>query len=76
MDYRTSPRKTNDSQLARLRMARGLTQKDLAEKIGCYANDVGRWERGICRPNAVSLLRLAHALGCNVEEIYGGGGDL
>lgn len=45
-DYRAQPRKTNDSQIARLRMERGLTQGQLTEKIGCRQKDVSRWESG------------------------------
>lgn len=68
-DYRAAPRRTNDSPLARLRMDRGLTQGQLAEKVGCLAKDISRWENGARRPGAASLIKLADALGCTIDEI-------
>ena len=68
-DYRTLPRKTNESALARLRMERGLTQGQLAEKAGCYPKDISRWETGVCKPGTVSLIKLAAALDCTIDEL-------
>ena len=68
-DYRTLPRKTNESALARLRMERGLTQGQLAEKAGCYPKDISRWETGVRKPGTVSLRKLAAALECSFDEL-------
>lgn len=68
-DYRSSPRRTNNSPIARLRMERGMTQGQLAALIGCNAQDVGRWERGERKPGAKSLLSLSRALNCSIDEI-------
>ena len=68
-DYRAAPRRTNDSPLARLRMERGMTQGQLAEKVGCLAKDISRWENGARRPGGASLIKLANALGCSIDEI-------
>lgn len=68
-DYRTAPRRTNDSPLARIRMERGLTQSQLADRIGCLQKDVSRWESGARTPGTASLLKLAIALGCTMEEL-------
>ena len=69
MTDRTQPRHTNDSPLARLRMERGLTQGQLAEKAGCYQKDISRWETGVCKPGTVSLIKLAAALDCTIDEL-------
>lgn len=66
---RKSPRKTNDSTLARLRIARGLTQAQLAEMIGCRFVDISRWEHGTHAPSAAYLVKLATALDCSVDDI-------
>lgn len=63
------PRKTNDSFLAQMRREKGLTQSELAAKIGCYAKDVSRWENGVRTPGAESLAKLAAALGCTSDDI-------
>ena len=67
------PRKTgSDSALAQLRSERGMTQRELAAKIGCYAKDVSRWETGARTPGAESLAKLAAALGCSSDDIIRG----
>ena len=68
-DYRTAPRRTNDSTLARIRIERGLTQCQLADRIGCRQKDISRWESGVHTPRTASLLKLAIALGCTMEEL-------
>lgn len=68
-DYRTAPRRTNDSPLARIRMERGMTQGQLADRIGCRQKDVSRWESGARAPGTASLLKLSIALGCTMEEL-------
>lgn len=68
-DYRSAPRKTNDSALARIRMERGLTQGQLAEKACCCAKDISRWENGVRKPGSASLLKLAAALDCTIDEL-------
>ena len=67
------PRKTgSDSALAQLRSERGMTQRELAAKIGCYAKDVSRGETGARTPGAESLAKLAAALGCTSDDIITG----
>ena len=64
------PRKTgSDSALARLRSERGMTQHELAERVGCYPKDISRWETGARTPGAESLAKLAAALGCTSDDI-------
>lgn len=64
------PRKTGrDSALAQLRSERGMTQRELAARVGCYAKDVSRWETGARTPGAESLAKLAAALGCTSDDI-------
>ena len=67
-DHRSHPRRTNNSQIARIRMERGLTQGQLAERIGCRQKDVSRWESGTM-PGAGYLIKIALALGCRIEDI-------
>ena len=66
---RTVPRRTNDSTLARIRIEHGLTQCQLADRIGCCEKDISRWESGVHTPSTASLLKLAIALGCTMEEL-------
>ena len=69
-DYRQEPRQTSTSSpIASARIAAGLTQAQLADKVGVAAQHVGRWERGERRPKIDALVRLADALGCDVKEL-------
>lgn len=54
--------------LKECRLAAGLSQKQLAEKIGRTQVDVNRWEGGRC-PNALTLKRMAQALGCSMDDL-------
>ena len=38
--------------IKRARELRGWSQGDVAEKLGCDARSVGRWERGVVSPSA------------------------
>jgi len=50
-----------------LREARGLSQRELAERMGTTQSVVGRLEAGGSRPTIVTLERVAHALGLRLE---------
>ena len=69
MADRTAPRRTNNSPLARLRLARGLTQTQLAELIGCPHQSINKWETGVNKPGMQSLIKLARALDCSIDDL-------
>ena len=48
--------------LAETRRARGLTQRDLAERLHVTDKAVSRWERGVGLPDINTLEPLADAL--------------
>lgn len=66
---RTSPRPTNKSKIAQRRIALGMTQSQLAAKIGCTQVDLSRWERGIHSPNSRWMPLIAAALNCSIDDI-------
>ena len=49
-----------------------MTQKDLAEKIGCTDKAVSRWETGKGMPDSSFLVPLADILGITVNELLTG----
>lgn len=62
--------KIHPEALKTLREKRGLTQKKLAEKCGCSAEQVSRWERGkIGRVRSHSQKRLTKVLNVSWEEL-------
>ncbi len=54
-------------QIARLRIARGLTQTQLAKMVGTKQPSIARLEKGESSPDLAFLKRLANALGARIE---------
>ena len=54
-----------------LRTEAHLTQKQLAEKVGCNQSMVARWENGQCEPTAGSILKLSEIFGCSTDYLFG-----
>jgi len=50
--------------------AGGLTQKDLATRVGLTRQALLKIEAGDFLPNTAAALRLAQVLGCRVEELF------
>ncbi len=51
-----------------LRIRAGITQKDLADRMGLPRQQVNVWENGVRTPKIENLKRVADALGINGEE--------
>lgn len=64
-----APRRTNSSPIAKRRIELGMTQQQLAEKVGCYAKDVSRWENGVFMPHVETMLKIATVLGCSIDDL-------
>ncbi len=57
--------------LARARMARDLTQTELARRAGISRQALGAIESGAYHPSVAIALRLARELGASVESLFG-----
>ena len=62
-------KKTLGTMIAELRKQRGMTQLDLAEKMGVTDKAVSKWERDLSCPDINSIPNLAEILGVSVEEL-------
>ena len=58
--------------IALLRKQEGLTQSELAEKLGVSDNFVGQIERGQNAPSLENLVRIANTLKVEVGDLFGG----
>lgn len=58
--------------LAQKRKALGMTQRQLAEKLGMSDKSVSKWERGICLPDVSVYSPLCSALGMSLNEFLAG----
>jgi transcriptional regulator with XRE-family HTH domain len=54
-------------EVARLRMLRGLTQKELAERVGTHQSSISRLESGEREPSLSFLRRVVEALNGHLE---------
>lgn len=62
---------TIDRQITCLRKLRGLTQEDLAQKLGVTNQSVSKWESGACCPDIQLLPEIATCFGVSVDELLG-----
>jgi len=58
--------------LRELRKQKGLSQTELGERVGVHYTHIGRYERGVSRPGADTLKRLADALGVSGDYLLEG----
>ena len=58
--------------LCMLREKNGMTQADLANKLGVTPAAVSKWENGSSKPRVEILFQVAHLLGVRVEELMSG----
>ena len=54
------------------RKSAGLTQEQLAEKLGKSGKAVSKWERGVCLPDVSVYTELCDILGITLNEFFAG----
>lgn len=57
--------------LKAFRLRNGMTQQHLASQVGVRSETIGNWERGARQPSFEYLVKLAIALGTNVDTLLG-----
>ena len=58
--------------VASKRKSLGMTQKQLAEKLGMSDKSVSKWERGVCLPDVSVYKELCSILGISLNEFLAG----
>jgi putative molybdopterin biosynthesis protein len=66
---------SNRNTVTSARIARGLTQTELARRAGISRQALGAIESGAYHPGVAIAIRLARELGVSVEELFGEGDD-
>ena len=56
--------------LKEIRKAKGITQTELANKLGVKRTTLSMWELGESAPTVRILPALAAALGCSIDELF------
>lgn len=57
--------------LRNLRLAKGMTQEDLARLTGVSQQAVGKWERGLSTPDYDNLVRLSTFYNVSTDYLLG-----
>ncbi|MFA5966740.1 MAG: helix-turn-helix transcriptional regulator [Sphingomonas sp.] len=58
------------SRLKEIRGAAGLTQAELAERVGVSRKTINTVENGVFIPSTILALKLGRALDCPVEALF------
>jgi transcriptional regulator with XRE-family HTH domain len=61
--------------IAEMRKARDLTQRELADKLGVSQSHIARWETERSQPRSKALDSLAEIFEITVEELLSGGSE-
>ena len=70
MKYTINMKITVGDEIIKARQAAGLTQRQLADKIGVRLSTICAYEKGRCDPSSGRWDALADALNLDVETIY------
>lgn len=58
-------------EIKKYRKASGLSQQELADKLNVNRSTVAYWEKGIALPRAEMIPKVADALACTIDALYG-----
>ena len=59
----------NYDKIRQLMIARKIQNQEFADKVGVSASMMSYITRGLREPNVTTLARIAHELGCTVDEL-------
>ncbi len=62
---------TMGERIARLRREKGMTQEEIAEKLGVSAQAVSKWENNICCPDIAIIPKMATLFGVSTDMLLG-----
>lgn len=60
-----------NSRISEMRSYHGITQRELARRVGISSAAMSAIEREAHMPNVITALRIARELGTTVEELWG-----
>ena len=57
--------------IKKMRLATGMTQRQLAYQLRISVQAVSKWERGLTYPDVTLLLPIAELFGVTLDELFG-----
>ena len=67
-----TPEERFAANLRRQRLAKGLSQEQLAEKTGVHPSEVSRLERAVRDPRLSTIVKVARGLGVSAAKLVAG----
>lgn len=64
-------RNSLDDNLKKLRLERGLSQAELAQKVNLSQNAIFLFENGLRVPSLAASMQLADVFGCTLDNLVG-----
>jgi len=58
-----------NEKITQLRKARGMTQEELADKVGVSRQSISKWELGDCEPDMSTLRKLQKIFGVSMDYL-------
>lgn len=62
--------KTIGENILKLRIVDGLSQSELADRLGVSPQAVSKWERALCCPDISHLPHIAKVFGTSIDELF------
>ena len=62
--------RTQGERIKKLRKNKGVTQKELAERLGISEQAVSKWEKNLSNPSTKNLLEIAKIFGVSITYFY------
>lgn len=59
-----------DKKIRQMRLNAGLTQEQLAKKLGVSAQSVSKWENDISMPDITLLPDIAETFGISIDDLF------
>lgn len=69
IDWETASKELIKNVIAEVRAAKGVSQRELAERLGIKASTVSRWERPDANLTLETLRKVAGVLGCDIHDL-------
>jgi transcriptional regulator with XRE-family HTH domain len=61
---------TFGQRLRQIRENKGITQKELAEKLNVTFQTISKWENSVTEPDISTIKEIAKLLNCSIEQLF------
>ena len=62
--------RTQGERIKKLRKSKGVTQRELAERLGISEQAISKWEKNLSNPSTKNLLQIAKIFGVSITYFY------